>query len=140
MEITGRVTRDAEVRRAGEKEVLSFTIAVNDRYKPAGSSEYKEVATFIRCSYWISMKAGHWIKKGAVVLLSGRVGMHVYINNDGNPIGSIDFHVNAFNILAFAKRDSDKVNEGESISLAKKGNGRTAAKKDNGKAGDEVPF
>jgi len=140
MEITGRVTRDAEVRRAGEKEVLSFTIAVNDRYKPAGSSEYKEVSTFIKCSYWISMKAGQWIKKGAVVLLSGRLGMHVYINDEGNPIGSIDFHVNAFNILVFAKRDSDKANEGESISFAKKGNGRTAAKKDNGKAGDEVPF
>ena len=140
MEVTGRVTADAKVCRVGEKEVLSFTIAVNDRYKPAGSLEYKEVATFIRCSYWISMKAGQWIKKGAVVLLSGRLGMHVYINNDGNPIGSIDFHVNAFNILAFAKRNGDKEDEAESVSIAKKGNGRTPVKKDNRKAGDEVPF
>ncbi|MBO9587042.1 MAG: single-stranded DNA-binding protein, partial [Flavobacterium sp.] len=57
MEITGRVTADAKVRRVGEKEVLNFRIAVNDRYKSAGSSEYKEVTTFINCSYWISLKA-----------------------------------------------------------------------------------
>lgn len=140
MEITGRVTRDAEVRRAGEKEVLSFTIAVNDRYKVSGSSEYKQVTTFINCSYWIAMKAGQWIKKGAVVLLHGRLGMHVYINSDGNPIGSIDFHVNEINIIAFAKRGDDKADDGESTVSVKKGNGRTAVKKGNDKTGDEVPF
>ena len=140
MEITGRVTADAVVRRAGEKEVLSFSIAVNDRYKSAGSSEYKEVTIFINCSYWIAMKAGQWIKKGAVVLLNGRLGMHVYINIEGNPIGSIDFHVNNINILAFAKRSGDKVDEGESMQITKKGNSRTVVKKDNSKAGDEVPF
>lgn len=140
MEITGRVTRDAEVRRAGEKEVLNFTIAVNDRYKAAGSSEYKQVTTFINCSYWISIKAGQWVKKGAVVLLQGRLGMHVYINSDGNPIGSIDFHVNEINIVAFAKRSYENAYELESTVSGKKGNGRTAPKKGNDKAGNEVPF
>lgn len=140
MEITGRVTRDAEVRRAGEKEVLSFTIAVNDRYKISGSSEYKQVTTFINCSYWIAMKAGQWVKKGAVVLLSGRLGMHVYINSDGNPIGSIDFHVNEINIVAFAKRSSDSMDAGESAGKAEKRNGRTAVKNGKDKALDEVPF
>ena len=33
MEITGRVTADAAVRKAGNNEVVNFTIAVNDRYK-----------------------------------------------------------------------------------------------------------
>ncbi len=140
MEITGRVTRDAAVRRVGEKEVLSFTIAVNDRYKAAGSTEYKQVTTFINCSYWIAMKAGQWIKKGAVVLLQGRLGMHVYINSEGNPIGSIDFHVNEINIIAFAKGGSENVDELESPRGVKKGNSRTSVKKGNDKAGDEVPF
>ncbi|PBJ08050.1 single-stranded DNA-binding protein [Flavobacterium sp. ACN6] len=142
MEITGRVTADAVVRRVGEKEVLSFSIAVNDRYKTAGDSEFKQVTTFINCSYWITVKAGQWIKKGAVVLLNGRLGMHVYINNEGNPIGSIDFHVNAINILAFAKRSSDKavVDADESAVKVQKGNSRSAVKKGNNKAGEEVPF
>ena len=139
MEITGRVTADAAVRRAGEKEVLSFSIAVNDRYKVAGSSEYKEVTTFINCSYWLSMKAAQWVKKGAVVLLNGRLGMHVYINSEGNPIGSIDFHVNAINIVAFAKRSSDKAAKKKTESV-QDGNSRTAVKKGKDKAGEDVPF
>jgi len=140
MEITGRVTRDAAVRRAGEKEVLSFTIAVNDRYKIAGSSEYKQVTTFINCSYWIAVKAGQWIKKGAVVLLQGRLGMHVYINSEGNPIGSIDFHVDKISFAAFAKRSSDSMDAGESAGKEKKRNGRTALRNGKDKALDEVPF
>lgn len=139
MEITGRVTADAAVRRAGEKEVLSFTIAVNDRYKVAGSSEYKEVTTFINCSYWLSMKAAQWVKKGAVVLLNGRLGMHVYINSEGNPIGSIDFHVNAINIVAFAKRSSDKAAKKKTESVQDE-NSSTAVKNGKDKAGEEVPF
>lgn len=139
MEITGRVTADAAVRRAGEKEVLSFSIAVNDRYKVTGSSEYKEVTTFINCSYWLTMKAAQWVKRGAVVLLNGRLGMHVYINSEGNPIGSIDFHVNAINIVAFAKRSSDKAAKKKTESVQDE-NSRTAVKKGKDKAGQDVPF
>jgi len=138
MEITGRVTADAVVRSVGEKEVLSFSIAVNDRYKTAGSSEYKEVTTFINCSYWIAVKAGQWVKKGAVVLLNGRLGMHVYINSEGNPIGSIDFHVNAISIIAFAKRSSAKQQTDGDAEKVQKAD--TAVKKGKDKAGDEVPF
>lgn len=140
MEVTGRVVRDSAVRRAGEKEVLSFTIAVNDRYKATGSSEYKEVATFINCSYWISMKAGQWVKKGAVVLLNGRLGIHVYINSEGNPIGSIDFHVDKITIAAFPKKGGEKADAWQSAGRAQKGNGRSAVKNGKDKAGDEVPF
>lgn len=140
MEITGRVTADATVRSAGEKEVLSFTIAINDRYKAAGSSEYKEVTTFINCSYWLSMKAAQWVKKGAVVLLNGRLGMHVYINSEGNPVGSIDFHVNAINIIAFVKRTSGKANAQEKATDVQEGNSRTTVKKGKDKTGEDVPF
>lgn len=144
MEITGRVTADAKVRRVGEKEVLNFRIAVNDRYKSAGSSEYKEVTTFINCSYWISLKAGQWVKKGAVVLLSGRLGMHVYINSDGNPIGSIDFHIDKISFLAFAKRNGEKSDADTEMDgkngNAEKGNGRTAVKNGKGKASEDLPF
>ena len=146
MEITGRVTADAAVRRAGEKEVLGFSIAINDRYKVAGSLEYKEVVTFINCSYWISMNIGQWVKKGAVVLLGGRLSMHVYVNNDGNPIGSIDFHVDKISFIAFAKRTADNAGHDtidavyESQDEVQKGNSRTAANSRKVEASEEVPF
>ena len=131
MEITGRVTADAIVQKRDEdKEVVNFSIAINDRYKPKGSSEYKEVATFINCSYWLSSKVVQWIKKGAFVQVTGRIGMHVYINNEGNPIGSLDFHVDSIKILVFAKK---------AIS-AEKGNSKTAAKSKKKEGTQDVPF
>ncbi|WP_194139578.1 single-stranded DNA-binding protein [Flavobacterium hungaricum] len=120
--------------------MLNFNIAVNDRYKPAGSSEYKEVATFINCSYWIGIKAGQWVKKGAVVLLNGRLGMHVYINSDGNPLGSIDFHVNSMSIIAFAKRNGSGNTDSEDAGRVKKGRKGDSSEKGKGKTSDEVPF
>lgn len=105
MEITGRVTADAVVQqRDGGREVMNFSIVVNDRYKPKGIEEYQEVATFINCSYWLRPKIAGWIKKGAFVQVTGRIGMHVYINNEGNPVGSLDFHVNEIKILLFARK------------------------------------
>ena len=139
MEITGRVTADAAVRKAGGKEVVNFSIAVNDRYRPKGSAEYKEITVFINCSYWLSANIAQFIRKGAVVQVSGRIGMHVYINNEGNPVGSLDFHVNAISIITFAKKGSD----GESTveGNVTKANGRAAAtKRKKDKVTDDVPF
>lgn len=138
MEITGRVTADAVVRKAGEKEVVNFTIAVNDRYKSKDSTEYKVVTAFINCSYWLSVKTAQFIKKGAVVQVSGRIGMHVYINNEGNPVGSLDFHVNAVSIIAFAKRGDDV--ESRENSNSDKPNGRNAVGKGKNNFSDDVPF
>ena len=40
MEITGRLTADAEVRKTGtSKEFVAFTVVVNDYYKPKGTKK-----------------------------------------------------------------------------------------------------
>ncbi|MBS7234273.1 single-stranded DNA-binding protein [Flavobacterium psychroterrae] len=117
-------------KRDEGKEVVNFSIAINDRYKPKGSAEYKEVATFINCSYWLSSKVVQWIKKGAFVQVTGRIGMHVYINNEGNPVGSLDFHVDSIKILVFAKK---------AIS-AEKRNSKRAAKGRKEKVTEDVSF
>lgn len=48
MEFTGRITTDAKTSVVkGGKEVVNFSIALNDRYKPKGSTESKEFTTYI---------------------------------------------------------------------------------------------
>jgi len=43
MEITGRIVKDASVFKLKEnREVVNFTIAVNDSYKPKDSTELKK--------------------------------------------------------------------------------------------------
>lgn len=106
MEITGRLTADAQVNKAGEdRQVVNFSIAINDSYKPKGSSEFKEITTYINCSYWLNPKSVEWLKKGALVQLSGRIGFNVYNNMDGKAMGSLTFHINTLKMLAFAKKE-----------------------------------
>jgi single-strand DNA-binding protein len=104
MEITGRIVKDASVFKLKEnREVVNFTIAVNDSYKPKDSTELKKIVTYIDCSYWLSSKTAQWLKKGALVELFGRIGLNVYIGNDGQAHGSLTFHTSHIKILAFAK-------------------------------------
>ncbi|MFP9097909.1 single-stranded DNA-binding protein [Flavobacterium sp. RHBU_24] len=109
MEITGRVTADAVVNKVQStgSEVVNFSIAINDRYKPKGSDEVKEITTYINCAYWLSTKTAAWVKKGAIVQVAGRIGMNVYNNSDGNAVGSLTFHVDNLKILAFAKKQDE---------------------------------
>ncbi len=109
MEITGRLTADAQVNKAGEdKQVVNFSIAINDSYKPKGSSEFKEITTYVNCSYWLNPKSVEWLKKGALVQLSGRIGFNVYNNMDGKAMGSLTFHINTLKMLAFAKKEQQR--------------------------------
>ncbi|MDR6845643.1 single-stranded DNA-binding protein [Flavobacterium granuli] len=106
MEITGRITKDATVHKIGnEKQVVNFSIAINDSYKPKGSTEFKAIVTYVDCSYWLNAKSADWLKKGALVQLFGRIGLSVYSSNDGKALGSLTFHINSLKILVFAKKE-----------------------------------
>lgn len=105
MEITGRVTADASVQKVNnDKQVVNFSIAVNDNYKPKGSTEVKEVTTYINCSYWLNTATAQWLKKGTLVQLFGRIGMNVYNNSEGEAVGTLTFHTNNIKILVFPKK------------------------------------
>lgn len=129
MEITGRIVKDASVFKLKEnREVVNFSIAVNDSYRPKGSDEVKKIVTYIECSYWLSAKSAQWLKKGAVVELFGRIGQSVYIGNDGQAHGSLIFHTSHIKILAFAKEQGQTPQAG------------TEAKTGSQKEPDDLPF
>lgn len=89
MEITGRLTRDAIVRAVGEKEVVSFSVAVNNTYRKK-NGERKTDTQYYNCSYWISPKVAQFLTKGSVVQVSGWLEGHGYTGNDGQPKASLD--------------------------------------------------
>lgn len=118
MEITGRLTADATVHKVGEnKEVVNFSIAINDSYRPKGSTEVKEVVTYINCSYWLNSKSAQWLKKGALVQLFGRIGLNVYSSSDGRALGSLTFHTNNLKIIVFAKRTEQSESNGTAMPI-----------------------
>jgi len=102
MEITGRLTRDAVVAKtAKDRQVVNFSIAVNDTYKTKDSNEVKKIVTFIDCSYWLSAGIAQWLKKGTMVELFGRIGVNAYLSSEGKAIGSLTFHTSNIEILIF---------------------------------------
>lgn len=109
MEITGRIVKDAIVFKVKEnREVVNFSIAVNDSYKPKGSTEVKKIVTYIDCSYWLSSGLVQWLRKGTLVQLFGRIGMNVYQNSEGKALGSLTFHTSDIKILVFVESESAK--------------------------------
>lgn len=108
MEISGRITNDAVTAKVSNgREVVNFSIAVNDSYRPKGSAELKKIVTYIDCSYWMGSKMAQWLKKGTMVELFGRIGLNVYTNAEGRALGSLTFHTSNIKILVFPKTESD---------------------------------
>ena len=73
MNITGRVTADAQVRNvSNSKTVVNFSVAINDSYKNK-VGERIEQTTYFDCAYWLSPKVAQILTKGTVVELTGKV-------------------------------------------------------------------
>lgn len=103
MEITGRITKDATVNKLkNDREVVNFSIAINDNYKPKGAGEVKKITTYFNCSYWLSSSIARLLTKGTLVQLYGRISVNVYNDMQGNAKASLNFHTNNIKLLGKA--------------------------------------
>ncbi|MFD2939161.1 single-stranded DNA-binding protein [Flavobacterium notoginsengisoli] len=91
MNITGRLTKDAEVRTlSNSRQVVNFSVAVNESYRNK-KGEKVEQTTFFECAYWISAKVAGILTKGALVELAGRVSARAWKGNDGELRAGLNF-------------------------------------------------
>ena len=104
MNITGRLTRDAEIRTTSQnKEVVNFSIAVNDSYKTK-QGERIEQTSFFDCSYWRTPKVADFLTKGTLVELSGRVSARAWTANDGEVRAGLNFHTTQIKLHGGGKK------------------------------------
>ena len=108
MEITGRLVADATVRAVnGDKNVTSFRIAINRSYTSRG--EKKEETTYVDCGYWRTDALAPYLTKGLLVQLYGHMSARPWVNSDGEPMASLNFHTNEITLLSkSAKNDGGK--------------------------------
>lgn len=110
MEIIGRIIKDANVSTLpNQKEVVNFSIAVNDTYRKKGSEEPVKLTNYFNCSYWLSARIARFLTKGTLVQLQGRLSVHAWKNAEGEPKASLNFHVNSIKLHGTADQ-SDKEN------------------------------
>lgn len=93
MELIGRLTADARVNTLkDDRKVVNFSVAINDRYRTK-EGEFKEVATFVNCAYWISPGIAAYLTKGTLVELYGRIGVNAWNNMEGEARATLTLHV-----------------------------------------------
>lgn len=122
MNIIGRLTRDAEVRITSQgKQVVNFTLAVNEGYK-SKEGQWIEQTEFFDCSYWRTPNVAKILTKGLLVELLGRVSARAWTNKDGEPRAGLNFRTSDIKPLAgFKKNETVQaiVQKGKSKKLAK---------------------
>lgn len=124
MQITGRITRDAQVHTVkGDKKVVNFTVAVNDGYKDK-SGEWVDKTAFFQCAYWRSANISNALTKGRLVEVTGRASATAWLSENGTPKANLNFHTTDIKF-----HDSPK---GRQQTQTPQGSGATE--------GDDLPF
>ncbi len=116
MEIVGRITKDAVVNQLkDERNVVNFSIAVNDYYKPK-NGEAVNITTYYNCSYWVNSKIAYLLAKGRLVEINGRIHANAYMGADGNVKASLNCHVNTIKFHTGGKQSSEVPQENAAVS------------------------
>ncbi|MGJ1416224.1 single-stranded DNA-binding protein [Sphingobacterium multivorum] len=104
MNITGRLTRDAEVRTlSNEKQVVNFSVAINDGYRNK-QGERVEQTTYFDCAYWITPNVARLLTKGTLVELTGRVSTKAWVSKDGEARAGLNFHTSNIKLHGGSRR------------------------------------
>ena len=106
--LIGRLTRDPELRYTPSNvAVATFSLAVNRNFKnQAGDYE----ADFISCIMWRQQAENfaNWLKKGALVGITGRIQTRSYDNQQGQRVYVTEVVAESFQILE--KKDNSANN------------------------------
>jgi single-strand DNA-binding protein len=104
MNITGRVTADAQVRNvSNSKTVVNFSVAINDSYKNKAGDRIEQT-TYFDCAYWLSPKVAQILTKGTVVELTGKVSARAWTGSDGQPHAGLNFNTSQIKLHGGGKK------------------------------------
>lgn len=134
--ISGRLTRDAEVRYTpAGSPVCTLPVAANRRFK-GQDGDWKNETTYVNVVVWdkLAERAGQLAKKGAAVMVEGRLQSRSFETAEGGRRSVIEIRAERVQFLDRQSRESGEPGSGE------------GAEEDDGKdlndAGgeDELPF
>ncbi|MFP3591447.1 single-stranded DNA-binding protein [Chryseobacterium sp. SIMBA_038] len=136
MNIIGRLTRNAEVRKlSNEKQVVNFSIATNDNYRNKQGERIEQI-TYFECAYWKSPKVADFLTKGTLVELSGRAYTSAWLGKDGEPHAGLNFHTSLIKVHSGGKKTENNSNESNKTTKKEIGN----SKSNENDKDDDLPF
>jgi len=95
--LVGRLTKDPDIRMAGETKVSSFTLAVN---RPFKNDDGEQQADFIQCQAWKNQAEfmEKYVVKGQLVAVQGSIRTRNY-DKDGTTIYVTEVNVDQIHSL-----------------------------------------
>jgi single-strand DNA-binding protein len=108
--ITGKVTANAIVKNVNGRDVINFSIAVNDNYKNKAGETVSKVK-FYDCGYWSSSKLSEYLTKGKIVQLYGDTFAKAWQDKEGKLHAGLGFHVYRIKLLGggTTKKEDDVI-------------------------------
>lgn len=98
----GRITKDPEIRQAGQKQVVNFTIAISEKYK----GEDKTV--FVNCSAWGKQaeNLANFCKKGSLIYFEGKHTTNEWVDKHDQKRRDVSYFMLGFQLLKDGKNSS----------------------------------
>ena len=101
--ISGNLTRDPDVRAtAAGTQVLSFTVAVNDRRKNQQTGEWEDHANFVGCTMFGARAeaVGRYLSKGSKVCVEGKLRYSAWEDRDGGKRSKLEVIVDEIEFMS----------------------------------------
>lgn len=136
--LVGRLTKDPELRYTPSNQaVATFTLAVNRNFK---SQNGEREADFINCVIWRqpAENLATWVKKGALIGITGRIQTRSYENQQGQRIYVTEVVAENFRLLEFNNQSNHSQNQGQPRHNQQPDFGRNASPMDI--SDDDLPF
>lgn len=110
MIITGHLGQDCRVNQVGNKTVINFSVASNERY-PDQDGQLVEKTTWYNCAKWENKEGNLWkyLRKGQQVLIEGKLDAKLYATKDKKPAIDLSIRVLAIELLGSSKETSAEV-------------------------------
>lgn len=105
--LMGNLTRDVEMRTtASGQSVSNFSLAVSRSWR-GQDGQQQEQTSFINCVAWgkVGEIIEQYVKKGAPLLVSGRLEQRSYEDKEGNKRTSVEVIVEDFNFVGGGRGD-----------------------------------
>ena len=101
--ISGNLTRVPDVRAtAAGTQVLSFTVAVNDRRKNQQTGEWEDHANFVGCTMFGARAeaVGRYLSKGSKVCVEGKLRYSAWEDRDGGKRSRLEVIVDEIEFMS----------------------------------------
>jgi len=110
--LLGRLTRDPEIRQAGEIQISNFTVAVNRRKK-----EQDHDADFIRCVAFgkTADVIGKYFYKGSQICITGHIQTGSFVHRDGYTVFTTDVIIEEFDFVDKKQQRNDDWENAEAL-------------------------